>query len=113
LAFSCILEAQRSSTLGRARISEVVHRVGHFRESLADFESLRWLSIQFKHNGALQDVNKSWRRMKVPARRRTGCYVSHPNMHLAVFDLIQIYFEKVSSLDGLLLGTGDLTAGYA
>ena len=102
-----------NNTLGRARVPEVVDFIGHLRESLAGLERLRRLAIQLQDNGTFQDVNKSWRWMKVSTGCRARRDVSDPNMHLVVLDLSQVRFKKVRSLDRLLLSICWLTADHA
>jgi hypothetical protein len=51
--------------------------------------------------------------MKVPTGRRARRDISDPNVHLIVFDLCQVRFEQVRSLDGLLLCACRLTTNQA
>jgi hypothetical protein len=47
--------------------------------------------------------------MNMPSGIRTRCPIGNPHIHLAALDIGQIHFEKVGSLDRLLLGIGELT----
>jgi len=47
--------------------------------------------------------------MNMPSGIRTRCPIGNPHIHLAALDIGQIHFEKVGSLDRLLLGIGEPT----
>jgi hypothetical protein len=40
------------------------------------------------------------------ARRRARCDISHPDIHLAALDLVQVRLKKVRSLNRLLTACG-------
>ena len=105
LAFGCVLERQTLGWFG-SRVLDGVNHVGHFHERLTCLEYLRRLAFHFHGDGPLQHVNKPWCRMSMPAGIRTRCPIGNPHIHLAALDIGQIHFEKVGSLDRLLLGIG-------
>jgi hypothetical protein len=51
--------------------------------------------------------------MRVTAGRRTGCYITHPDMHFFVPELRQICLKKIGAFDWRLLGNPDLSAYQA
>jgi hypothetical protein len=109
LAFGRVLETQTFGRLGRARVFEVVDHVGHFHESLTCFERLRRFTIHFQGNGAFQHIDKPRCRMSVSSGFCARCNVCNPKIHLAALDIGKIHFEKVGSLDRLLLGIDEPT----